>query len=55
MAFRLIYKNLKKSLNLNNYKSNLNICLGSLFAGIAISNKGTTVAHAIAETIGIED
>ncbi len=52
LAFRLIFNNLNKSLKKNDYKSNLNICLASLFAGIAISHKGTTVAHAIAETIG---
>ncbi len=52
LAFRLIFNNLNKSLKKNDYNSNLNICLASLFAGIAISHKGTTVAHAIAETIG---
>ena len=52
LAFRLILNNLDKSLKKNDFKSNLNICLASLFAGIAISHKGTTVAHAIAETIG---
>jgi alcohol dehydrogenase class IV len=51
-AFNLIFNNLLKAVKINDYSSNLKLSLGCLWAGISISHKGTTVAHAVAETVG---
>ena len=52
-AIELISKNIKKAVHQgNNLEARSNMLLGSLLAGIAFSNAGTAIAHALAYPIG---